>query len=130
VPARRVALAQAARLSQRAAEIGPEVSAFIHKPGTAPVVLGTEWLVGQPCCRCCIWRGASAFAYSPLNIAALAAATAVPNIRLDFAVGHGSSHRRREPISTEVIITLDGDGADGRRYASAMPSCIRRGSRR
>src|SRR5687768_11243064 len=27
-------------------EIGPEVSAFIHKPGAAPVVLGSEWLAG------------------------------------------------------------------------------------
>lgn len=27
-------------------EIGPEVAAFIHRPNAAPVVLGTEWLVG------------------------------------------------------------------------------------
>lgn len=27
-------------------EIGPEVAAYIHKPAAAPVVLGTEWLVG------------------------------------------------------------------------------------
>lgn len=27
-------------------EIGPEVAAYIHAPGAAPVVLGTEWLVG------------------------------------------------------------------------------------
>ncbi len=27
-------------------EMGPEVAAYIHKPDTAPVVLGTEWLVG------------------------------------------------------------------------------------
>ena len=27
-------------------EIGPEVAAYIHKPHAAPVVLGTEWLVG------------------------------------------------------------------------------------
>jgi hypothetical protein len=27
-------------------EIGPEVAAYIHNPGAAPVVLGTEWLVG------------------------------------------------------------------------------------
>jgi hypothetical protein len=27
-------------------EIGPEVAAYIHKPKAAPVVLGTEWLVG------------------------------------------------------------------------------------
>jgi hypothetical protein len=27
-------------------EIGPEVAAYIHDPDAAPVVLGTEWLVG------------------------------------------------------------------------------------
>lgn len=27
-------------------EIGPEVAGYIHKPDAAPVVLGTEWLVG------------------------------------------------------------------------------------
>ena len=27
-------------------EIGPEVAAYIHAPNAAPVVLGTEWLVG------------------------------------------------------------------------------------
>jgi hypothetical protein len=27
-------------------EIGPEVAAYIHQPQAAPVVLGTEWLVG------------------------------------------------------------------------------------
>ena len=27
-------------------EIAPEVSAYMHKPGAAPVVLGMEWLVG------------------------------------------------------------------------------------
>ena len=27
-------------------EIGPEVAAYIHRPGASPVVLGTEWLVG------------------------------------------------------------------------------------
>ena len=27
-------------------ELGPEVAAYIHDPGAAPVVLGTEWLVG------------------------------------------------------------------------------------
>ncbi|WP_207482788.1 hypothetical protein [Arenibaculum pallidiluteum] len=27
-------------------EIGPEVAAYIHRPASAPVVLGTEWLVG------------------------------------------------------------------------------------
>ncbi|MEW5423433.1 NAD(P)-dependent oxidoreductase [Amorphus sp. 3PC139-8] len=27
-------------------EIGPEVGGYIHKPGAAPIILGTEWLVG------------------------------------------------------------------------------------
>lgn len=27
-------------------EIGPEVGSYIHSPGAAPVILGTEWLVG------------------------------------------------------------------------------------
>jgi len=27
-------------------ELGPEVAAYIHQPAAAPVVLGTEWLVG------------------------------------------------------------------------------------
>ncbi|QPC44547.1 NAD(P)-dependent oxidoreductase [Kaustia mangrovi] len=27
-------------------EIGPEVGGYIHRPGAAPVILGTEWLVG------------------------------------------------------------------------------------
>ncbi|WP_460639942.1 hypothetical protein [Larkinella harenae] len=27
-------------------EVGPEIAAYIHNPGAAPVVLGTEWLVG------------------------------------------------------------------------------------
>ncbi|MDW5377207.1 NAD(P)-dependent oxidoreductase [Halomonas sp. HP20-15] len=27
-------------------EVGPEVAAYMHKPDVAPVVLGTEWLVG------------------------------------------------------------------------------------
>ena len=33
-------------ISPGIAEIAPEVAAYIHKPDAAPVVLGTEWLVG------------------------------------------------------------------------------------
>lgn len=33
-------------VSPGVAEIGPEVAAYIHQPTAAPVVLGTEWLVG------------------------------------------------------------------------------------
>lgn len=33
-------------ISPGLAELGPEVATFIHAPAAAPVVLGTEWLVG------------------------------------------------------------------------------------
>ena len=33
-------------ISPGVAEIAPEVAAFVHQPAAAPVVLGTEWLVG------------------------------------------------------------------------------------
>lgn len=33
-------------ISPGLAELGPEVAGFIHAPAAAPVVLGTEWLVG------------------------------------------------------------------------------------
>ncbi len=33
-------------ISPAIAELGPEVSSFMHAPANAPVVLGTEWLVG------------------------------------------------------------------------------------
>ena len=33
-------------ISSAIQEMGPEVAAYVHKPGAAPVVLGTEWLVG------------------------------------------------------------------------------------
>ncbi len=33
-------------ISRGISEMGPEVAAYIHEPNAAPVVLGTEWLVG------------------------------------------------------------------------------------
>lgn len=33
-------------ISPGISELGPEVAAYIHQPAAAPVVLGTEWLVG------------------------------------------------------------------------------------
>ncbi|MGX7743518.1 NAD(P)-dependent oxidoreductase [Rhodopseudomonas parapalustris] len=33
-------------ISPGLAELGPEVAAYIHRPRAAPIVLGTEWLVG------------------------------------------------------------------------------------
>jgi hypothetical protein len=33
-------------ISPGISELGPELAAYIHKPQAAPVVLGTEWLVG------------------------------------------------------------------------------------
>lgn len=139
-------------------EIGPEVSAFIHRSSAAPVVLGSEWLagaavlpilhlasnvphltdividavldeedIGGPAADIDLhrltelapaaltrrngaffWRNGDdakvsfraidgmtmdAFAYSPLDIAALAAVTNAPNIQLNVAVGTSSSRR-------------------------------------
>jgi hypothetical protein len=159
-------------------EIGPEVSAFIHSPDAAPVVLGSEWLagaavlptlhlarnfahvtdiviaavldeadIGGPAADIDMhrltqfapaaltrregefyWRSGDdaravihavdgeamdAFAYSPFDIAALAAVTDAPNIQFNVAVGKSSTRRRGEPMSTEVIITLAGETAEG-----------------
>lgn len=52
-------------------------------------------------------------AYSPLDIASLAAATDAASIRLDLAVGESASRRRGEPFSTEIIITITGQRKDG-----------------
>ena len=165
-------------LSSGTFEIGPEVSAFIHNPGAAPVVLGSEWLagaavlttlhlaqrfahvtdividavldeedIGGPAADIDMrrltefapaaltrrdgefyWRSGDdaravvhavdgeameAFAYSPFDIAALAAVTDAPNIQLNVAVGKSSTRRRGEPMSTEIMITLTGETAEG-----------------
>lgn len=159
-------------------EIGPEVSAFIHRPGAAPVVLGSEWLagaatlpvlhfargfarlediridalldeqdIGGPAAGIDMvrltefapaaltrrdgmfyWRAGDeakariravdgtpmdAFGYSPLDIAALAAATGAPGIQLNVAVGTSSTRRQGSPMSTEIIITLAGEATGG-----------------
>ncbi|HEX2526047.1 MAG TPA: hypothetical protein VHL31_07065 [Geminicoccus sp.] len=159
-------------------EIGPEVSAFIHHPRAAPVVLGSEWLagaavlatlhlarkfarvtdividavldeedIGGPAADIDMhrltqlapaaltrregnfhWRNGDeakaviravdgeameAFAYSPLDIAALAAVTHAPNIQLNVSVGMSSNRRRGGPMSTEIIITLSGKTPEG-----------------
>lgn len=161
-------------------EIGPEVSAFIHNPGAAPVVLGSEWLagaatlptlhlargfarlteiridalldeqdIGGPAADIDMvrltefapaaltrrngefyWRAGDelkseiravdgtvmdAFGYSPLDVAALSAATGAPDVQFNVAVGKSSTRRRDEPMSTEIIITLAGESADGSR---------------
>jgi hypothetical protein len=177
-------------ISSGAFEIGPEVSAFIHRPGAAPVVLGSEWLagaavlptlhlarkftrltdividallddedIGGPAAEVDLqrltqvapaaltrrdghfhWRTGDeakvtiravdgeemeGFAYSPLDIAALAATTDAANIQLNIAVGKSSTRRRGEPMSTEIMITLAGETAGGElhreRYAIVHP---------
>lgn len=57
----------------------------------------------------------AAQAYSPMDVASLAAATGAASIRLDLALGVSASRRRGEPFSTEIAIELDGEGFDGRR---------------
>ncbi|MET0285545.1 MAG: NAD(P)-dependent oxidoreductase [Polyangiales bacterium] len=165
-------------ISSGSFEIAPEVSAFIHQPSAAPVVLGSEWLagaatlptlylakkfvrldeiridalldeqdIGGPAAEldmhrltelapaaltrregAFFWRvgdeakvplravdGTSmqGFAYSPFDIAALAAATDAPNVQLNVAVGVSSSRRRGQPMSSELTITLVGQTRDG-----------------
>lgn len=67
-----------------------------------------------------------AFAYFPLDIAALAAVTNAPNIQLNVAVGTSSSRRFGEPMSTEIIPTLSGFADDGTPHREAIPSVRRR----
>lgn len=66
-----------------------------------------------------------ASAYSPLDVLSLAETTGAPNIRFDLVYGQSSSRRRGEPFSTEIIIEIDGEGADGdrlgRRYELVHP---------
>ena len=159
-------------------EVGPEVSAFIHRPQAAPVLLGSQWLagaavlptlqlaadfarinsieiaavldeqdIGGPAAEIdldrltnigpaaltriggrFVWRSGDeaktkvssvdgveldAFAYSPLDIVSLAAATDAPDIRFDIAVGESASRRRGGQMSTEILIAVAGTAADG-----------------
>ncbi|WP_394831024.1 NAD(P)-dependent oxidoreductase [Pendulispora rubella] len=52
-------------------------------------------------------------AYSPFDVSSLAAATDAHSIRFDLAVGKTASRRRGEPFSTEIIIEMRGELADG-----------------
>ena len=159
-------------------EIGPEVAAFVHRPQAAPVLLGSQWLVGAAVLPTLdlargfvriasigigavldeqdiggpaaeidlarlstvapaaltriggrfVWRSGEeaktrvrsvdgveldAFAYSPLDIVSLAAATDAPDIRFDITVGVTASRRQGVPMSTEILITMEGTAADG-----------------
>lgn len=159
-------------------ELGPEVAAYIHNPSAAPVVLGTEWLVGAtsvptlefakafrrvrnivigalldeqddfgPAAEVDLerqtksmpvalarrdgafyWRrGADsmtrfrvvdgtemeATALSPNDVIGLSTVLDTPNVQFNLAIGESSSRRRGEPISTEIIIELDGEDHNG-----------------
>lgn len=52
-------------------------------------------------------------AYSPFDVLSLAAATDAHSIRFDLAVGQTASRRRGEPFSTEIILEMSGELADG-----------------
>ncbi|WP_395674563.1 hypothetical protein [Inquilinus sp.] len=52
-------------------------------------------------------------AYSPMDVASLAAATDARSIRLDLAYSQSASRRRGEPFSTEIVIELAGERIDG-----------------
>ncbi|WP_394841714.1 NAD(P)-dependent oxidoreductase [Pendulispora brunnea] len=54
-----------------------------------------------------------ASAYSPFDVLSLAAATQAHSIRFDLAVGKTASRRRGEPFSTEIVIEMSGELADG-----------------
>ena len=166
-------------ISPGVAELAPEVAAYVHRPAEAPVVLGTEWLVGATSVpalhlaqayrsvRCIrigalldeqdafgpaaaadlerqtntmpaalarragrwVWRTGDdaratfravdgteveASALSPHDVLGLAMTTGAPDVQFDLAVGETSSRRRGEPMSTEILIELAGEGHDGR----------------
>ncbi|GAB4586835.1 saccharopine dehydrogenase [Nocardia sp. IFM 10818] len=48
-----------------------------------------------------------------LDVPSLAVATGAPNVRFDLAVGESASRRRGEPLSTELLIDLEGTNAAG-----------------
>ena len=53
--------------------------------------------------------------YSPYDVLTLAAETGAANIRFLLAAGETSSRRRGEPVSTEIILEIAGEGRDGSR---------------
>jgi hypothetical protein len=160
-------------------ELAPEVAAYIHAPDAAPVVLGTEWLVGAttiptlefakefrrvddiaigalldeedafgPAAEAdlerqtktmpaalarrdgaYVWRVGDdakakfravdgtemeASALSPYDVVGLASATGAPNVEFNLSIGMSSSRRRGEPMSTEIVIELNGENHAGR----------------
>jgi len=54
-------------------------------------------------------------AYSPFDIMALAAATNATSVRLDLAYSESASRRRGDPLSTEIVIDLEGTLKTGER---------------
>lgn len=56
--------------------------------------------------------------FSSIDVAGLAAATGASTVQFDLATGVSSSRRRGEPKSTEIIISLAGEGHDGRPFQS------------
>lgn len=160
-------------------ELAPEVAAYIHNPNAAPVVLGTEWLVGAttvptlefakafrrvhnivigalldeqddfgPAAEVDLerqteampvalarrdgafyWRrgddakaqfravdgtAMEASALSPNDVVGLSTVLGTPNVQFNLAIGESSSRRGGEPISTEIIIELEGEDHTGR----------------
>lgn len=56
----------------------------------------------------------NASALSPYDVLGLATATGARDVRFDLALGTSSSRRAAQPLSTEIIIELAGEGHDGR----------------
>lgn len=159
-------------------EVGPEVAAYMQRPAAAPVVLGTEWLVGAttiptlefaksfkrvdalrlgavlaerdetgpagfddlerqtqtvPAIQArrqgrWVWRhgddlktelrtidgtALTAMALSPHDVVALATETGAPDVEFNLAIRKEADNAHGEPMSTEILIELDGiDHAD------------------
>lgn len=55
----------------------------------------------------------AASGFSSIDVAGLAAATGARDVSFDIVTGVSSSRRHGEPKSTEIIIDLTGEGADG-----------------
>ncbi len=51
--------------------------------------------------------------FSSIDVVGLAAATGAPNVQFNIATGVSSTRRRGEPLSTEIIIELAGEGHAG-----------------
>jgi hypothetical protein len=52
-------------------------------------------------------------AYGVLDVASLAAATDARSVRFDLALAPTASRRRGEPLSTEIVIEIEGEHRDG-----------------